>query len=391
VTGRRHRAAPLVAALAAGVLISACSNGSHASDPKPVHLEWQGASLPVPAGERALVRDATWCRDRWLVVGATADAHGDTKPAVWSSVDGAVWRPVELEPRRDFYAGSAILGSVGCREGRAAVLGAKSGGAHGNPRVATWRQRPDGSLVVVSAAFEQYGGPNAISVNRLVGGPAGYLIAGTRSSGAAVWSSRTGARFTLREGAPGLADTAAADTQALDAVWWRGSWTVVGDSIVAHGRLVATAWTGTGPGRWTPTRLSGDTGPTSGDRVVLTGAGPAVVGTFDDSFAVWTDRAGRWTRESTFGVRDANANSAAYVSGLAWTGFWLATTYSDGTTYRMAVGPAAGLEQVPLPATVAVEGDQAVTVAAHGPALLLLTDDAEQGRVWLTHVPAPAS
>ncbi len=380
---RRAVAAALVAVLGAGAL-AACGG----DDPKPVTLTWRSESFPVPAGSRALVRGATWCDGRWVVVGATADRRGATRPAVWTSSDGRRWEEVPLDPRGDFYASMAILSSVGCHAGRLAVLGAKSGGAHFNPRVATWRQRADGSLVAVSAPFELYGGPNAIAVNRLVGGPAGYLIAGTRASGAAVWTSRGGDRFTLHEHAPGLATTPAASTQALDAVWWQGGWTVVGDSTVAKARLVGTVWSGGGAGPWTATRLPGSSQIASGERVVLTDEGPVVVGLDDHAFGAWAEHDRTWSLESTFGRQDADASSAFYVSGLAWTGDRLAATYSDGTTYRLALGPTARVDDVPMPVTVGVEGDRAVTVAAHGADLLLLTDDARQGQIWLTHLPA---
>jgi hypothetical protein len=352
-------------------------------------LTWHAQSLPVPAGTRAMVRGATWCDDRWVVVGATADQRGETRPAVWSSSDGRDWRRVALDPRGDFYAASAVLSSVGCHAGRLAVLGAKRGGAHANPRVQTWRQRADGSLEAVPAPFEQYGGPNAVTVQNLVGGPSGYLITGTRASGAAVWTSRNGDRFTLHEDTPGLASTPAASTLALDAGWWRGSWTVVGEATVAQGRLVATAWRGTGAGPWAATRLPGGSGTTTAERVVPTATGPVAAGLDGHAFGLWAEHDGTWALASTFGSQDADSTSAFFVSGLAWTGDRLVATYSDGTTYRLGVGPATHVDDVAMPVAVGVPGDRSVTVAAHGEHLLLLTDDGHQGRIWLTDLPAP--
>jgi len=243
----------------------------------------------------------------------------------------------------------------------------------------------------VHAAFELYGGQNAVAVNRLVGGRRGYLIAGTRVRGAAVWSSRDGRRFRLHEGAPGLASTPQVSTEALDAVWWHGAWTVVGLSSTDSGRLIATAWVGSGAGRWTPTRLPGGSTITTAERLVLTGAGPVAVGLDDQGFGVWADRRGRWSQESTFGAEDPDGTSASYVSGAAWTGSLLAATYSDGARFRLALGGTCGLDAVPLPVTVNVRGDHTVTIATHLEDALLLTDDGAQGRVWLTRVPAPAS
>jgi hypothetical protein len=377
----------MVAMMGAAVVATCLTSCGHHDAPPWDHLSWRAVRLPVPAGDRALVRGATWCTDRWVVVGATADGRGSTKPAVWASGDGRQWRTLPLNPEGDFYAARAVLTSVGCADGRLAVLGAKPGGAHGNPRTATWRQLPDGTMAAVRAPFELYGGQNAVAVNRLVGGPGGYLIAGTRVTGAAVWSSRDGDRFRLHEGAPGLASTSQLSTQALDAVWWHGAWTVVGMASDDTGRLTATAWTGSGAGRWTPTTLPGGGTITTAERLALTAEGPVAVGLDDKGFGVWADRQGRWSQESTFGAEDPGGTSAAYLSGVAWTGSLLAATYSDGARFRLAIGATGGLDVVPLPTTVTVRGDHTVTIATHLDDAVLLTDDGAQGRVWLTRVP----
>jgi len=374
--------AALVATGLAATGLVACD---HDDAPSGMHLSWQKSDLPAAAGERVVVRAATWCDGRWVVVGATADAGGNTRPAVWSSTDAADWRAVRLHPGHDYYAARAILFSVGCARGRVAVLGAKSGGAHGNPRTATWRERSDGSLAAVSAAFELFGGPNAVSVSRLTGGPTGYLIAGTRTGGATVWTSRTGDPFRIHEDAPGLASTEQRRTQALDAVWWQGAWTVAGTATDDTGRPSGTAWRGTGDGAWTASRLPGGRTITTAERLALTDDGPLAVGFVDRAFGVWSDRDERWALVSTFGRQDPDATSAAYVSGVAWTGSLLAAAYSDGATYHLAVGPTRGLDGVPLPAPVAVRGDTTVSVAAHGSSLLLLTDDGSGAHVWLAH------
>jgi hypothetical protein len=319
-------------------------------------------------------------------VGATADAHGNTRPAVWVSADARGWSPVGLRPGDDYYAARALLVSVACSHGRVAALGAKPGGAHGNPRVETWHQLGDGTLAAVPAPFEQYGGQDAVSVTRLAGGTHGYLVSGTRVSGAAVWSSPTGARFTLHEKAPGLANTSATSTQALDAVWWQGSWTVVGDTTRNSGRLVATAWSGAGDGPWAAVSLPGGTVVTTGEQVVLTSAGPIVAGIDDRAFAIWSQAAGRWSQDSTFGSARSGATSPEFVSGLAWTGSLLVATYADGVGFRLAIGPASALVGVPLPTAVTDRGDHTVTVASHGTHLLLLTDDGSRSQAWLTQV-----
>jgi hypothetical protein len=387
----RGRALSAVAAAVASAVVLLLLAGCGGDGPPPWHsLTWQSRDLPVPDGRRALVRDATWCGDRWYVVGATA--RGDrTRPAVWTSPDAGTWTSVALDPRGDFYAARAVLFSVACHAAHVAVLGAKTGGAHGNPRTATWHQLPDGSLAAVSAPFEQYGGPNSISVRRMAGGEGGFQIVGTWSSGAVVWSSPDGRRFVQHEAAPGLASSPAAGTQALDAAWWHDSWLVVGDSTASGARLSGTVWTGSGDGPWTPAALPGGARLAVGERVVLTRDGPLVAGQRDDAFAVWADH-GSWTLTSTFGRQRADASEPDFVSGLAWTGHLVAATYSDGASFRLAVGPPEDLtDGVPLPADVDSTGDHTVTVAAHGDQLLLLADDGVRGGVWTTRAPEPSS
>ncbi|MGC4112813.1 MAG: hypothetical protein QM747_20800 [Nocardioides sp.] len=374
---RVFTAARLLACLALVGAVAACGGGT----PSPPRLAWQERTLPTPAGERAVLQSATWCGDRWYVVGATADSRGATVPAIWTSTDTREWSRVPVHPGHDLYARQAVLAAVACSRGRVAALGEKPGGAHGNPRVQTWQQLPDGSLAAVTAPFEQYAGQDGISVNGLAGSATGFLLSGTRVSGAAVWSSRTGARFTLHDQAPGLATTPAASTQANDAVPWAGSWTVVGDSVTS--RLVGTAWTGSGQGPWTPTHLPGGTHVTTADKVTLADTGPVVAGLDDSAFGIWSLSEGHWALASTFGSVNQATTLPAFVSGLAWTGSRLVVTYADGADYRLAVGTTSSLTEQPLPAPVGDRGDHDVSVAAHGSDLLLLTDDGHRGRLWL--------
>ncbi|GAB3940705.1 hypothetical protein GCM10027614_24810 [Micromonospora vulcania] len=164
--------------------------GSTAPEPPALRPQWQSLTLPAPPGGagRLLLRDATACAGRWFLTGGVADASGGTRPAAWTSVDGTTWTVVPVLAD-SFYGRQNVLSSVACREGKAAVIGAKVGGAHGYPRVSTWRQRADGALVEVQASFETYGGPKAVNVSELAAGPSGWLIVGNRTAGAASWVS----------------------------------------------------------------------------------------------------------------------------------------------------------------------------------------------------------
>jgi len=334
-------------------------------------------------------RDATWCGGQWVVVGATADPAGSTRAAAWSSPNARTWRPMVLHPGGDHSAGQAILGSVGCSNGRLAVLGPTSGGAHGLPRTATWRERSDGSLAAVRAPYLRYGGTRAVEVSRLVGGEDGFLIAGTRASGAAVWTSRTGTVFRLHVGVPGLTDTPKVQTQAADAVDDRRGWFVVGTSTELLGHLFATVWRRSSDGGWTRATLPGGRTVTTGDRAVGVGPGlgPLEAGVLDQRLGLWLLRRGAWSLEGSFGERDPDGTSAPYVSGLTFGGGLVLATYSDGTVFRLAAGDSSP-DESPLPVRVTVQGDHTATVAAvHGDEALLLTDDGHTGRTWTSPLP----
>ncbi len=375
----------LLGAVVTSALV-ACSSSQRSPDPGPLHLAWQESGLPVPAGDRALVRAATWCAGSWVVAGATADADDRTRPAVWTSTDARHWHTLTLHPGADYYTAREILSSVACSGGRLALLGAKPGGAHGMPRRATWRQLSDGSLAVVRASYLLFGGTESVDVATLVGGPHGYLITGTRTSGAAVWHSSDGVAFRLYDGAPGLASTPQLGTQAVDAMPYRDGWLVAGQATESSGRLRGVTWTGDPGGSWSLLKLPGGTVLTTAERLVATPAGPDVAGLLDDAFGLWALRGGSWTITERFGSTDPDGSGASFVSGLADAGGIVAATYSDGAHFRLWVG-----SDVPMPAEIAVDGDRTATVAAHGHRLLLLTDDDHAGRAWLTTVPRPVS
>jgi len=88
---------------------------------------------------------------------------------------------------RTYWGRRAIINSVACSRGRLAAVGARSGGAHGNPRVTTFRIDARGRLADVSAVFTQYGEVSATNVGPIAGGPSGWLIAGNRLAGPGVW------------------------------------------------------------------------------------------------------------------------------------------------------------------------------------------------------------
>lgn len=333
------------AALAVLLLVAGCSAA-------PVNA-WSEAVLPGP-GPR-LVRDATTCGGRWYVVGGRAGADGETSPAAWESVDGRTWRSLAFAPLPGSYYGPRnVLYSVACANGRLAAIGSRSGGAHGNPRVSTWYQRGAGVLAEAPATFETYGGDTAVDVGPVSGGPAGFLIAGNRTSGAAAWISADGTRFRLFEGAPGLTGPAprslARDGAVLD------------DRFVLVGGLGAApaAWASRDGAAWTRSGVPAGAELAELQRVVRLGPDLVAVGTRDAAFGAW--RGPAWTPAGRFGRADQSGVRSLAVGGgrlyAAAGGLW--RSMDGGRSWLTVITPrGAG-----LPRAVAADDDQVLLVAA---------------------------
>src|SRR5215813_6981686 len=88
--------------------VGGCSSGGSSATPGHA-LSWHASGLPAPAGQRAVVRAATWCDGQWVVVGATAESDSRTRPAAWVSPDAHDWQSLTLHPGSDFYTAREIL------------------------------------------------------------------------------------------------------------------------------------------------------------------------------------------------------------------------------------------------------------------------------------------
>jgi hypothetical protein len=269
----------------------------------------------MPAGPpgRIALRDAVDCAGRWMVVGAVVGAGG-----------------------------------------RVVMVGARSGGVHGNLRVSTWYQRRAGVLAEAQAAFETYGGERAINVGPVAGGPAGFLIAGNRSAGAAAWVSPDGIAFTLVEGAPGLAGPAGVTTVARDAVAAAdGRWILVGRT----GRTGSpdpdpAAWHSPDGRRWSVAAMPGEAGANEVQRVTRVGADLVAVGLRGDTFGAWRGDGTSWRPAGRFGVTTGAIANALAVTTIgprvvAATdtngayGLWLSADLG-GSRRHVAAGDPAG-------------------------------------------------
>ncbi|PGH40942.1 hypothetical protein COO58_29240 [Micromonospora sp. WMMA1996] len=363
-------------------LLAAC----HAADrpaPEPLRPAWKQVDLPLPAGlsGREVLRDAAACAGRWFVVGAVRDPDGTPHPAAWSSVDGAAWTPLRPVPR-SAYGAENVLTAVGCRDGRPVAVGGRSGGVHGNPRISTWRQDRDGALVEVPAEFELFGGPDAVNVGRVAGGPGGWLISGNRATGAAAWVSPDASEFRLVSGVPGLVADGSGRPWVTDGAATGSGWLMVG-SVRPSGRTGSDAavWTSADGSSWRRAVLADGGVDQDLQRVVRLGDRSVALGRRGDGVGAWVGEGDAW--RPTGGPAAGGADRPARVWGLAARG--------DGV-FAVLAGPAAGAGwfspdgdrwlPVALPAAVPGGSDRSVAVAAAGDDVLLLVDDGGRARVW---------
>lgn len=373
-------------ALAGAVALAGCT-AARAPAPAPLVPAWRAADLPAPpaALPRRMVRAAAWCGDRWYLAGAVGDTAGATQPAAWSSLDGRAWRTLPLVPRT-YYGRQHVLYTAACRDGRPAVLGAKSGGAHGYPRTSNWAPAADGTLTEVVSGFELYGGPAAVNVARVVSGPAGYLIAGNRMSGAAVWRSADGGEFRIIERAPGLAGDGEGETWAHDAAAVPAGWLVVG-GIVRRGRTERDplAWLAPADGAtWRRVPVPGGGEFDELQRVATVGGTPVAVGPDGGSFAAWRSAPGgqRWQRAGRFGALPAGGVPAVTALVSVASGLVAAVGDQRLTALWGSADRGASWRPVQAPAELRACGDCAVTLAAGSGGLVLTADDGHRTSVW---------
>jgi hypothetical protein len=379
--------------LAAVVLTAVAAGGCEDADPPvpapPVTIPWQPATLSDRSGDAIMLRESTACGGAFFVVGALRDRAGGTRPAAWMTLDGTTWSPMTFAPRT-FYGKQHIMYAVACANGRIAALGAKIGGAHGNPRTSSWQQSADGVLHEVTAPFELFGGPQAINVNRLAAGPSGFLITGNRMSGAAAWVSPDAARFTIVERAPALASDQVGETYGFDAVALPPGWLMAG-GIIPKGRVDRDpmGWRSEDGRTWTRLASAGATEDYDElQRVTVLDGVPVAVGLRGAAFGAWRLDGDTWQPTGAFGtVRPGGGTSVRSL--VASHGRLLAVTLTpDGYAGWVSADRGGTWRPVTLP-PVPVGADHAVTLtAASDGRLLLLTDDGRNGRVYLAETPA---
>ncbi|MGH3738238.1 MAG: hypothetical protein ACRDT6_21915 [Micromonosporaceae bacterium] len=365
-------------------VVSGCTAAPETAAPRK--LDWQKVTLPMPAGPggRLAVRDAVHCADQWYVLGGVFTAGGESYPAGWRSADGKAWTPLEFAPK-GYWGQRHIIFSGACRDGRLALVGAKSGGAHGNPRVSTWYQDQQGRFVEVIAAFELYGGPHAVNVGPIAAGESGWIIAGNRTSGAAVWTSPDATEFTLTDADPQLASDDRADTAAVHLTYADGGWTVVGSAQLA-GRVprAPIAWHSPDGATWQRQQVPYGDDYADLQRVASYRDGLVAVGLRGDTYGLWHRKAGAWRQGDSFGAVDTDGSAAPFVAGLATLGQGLVVSVSDSVRHRLWRTPDGETwHELAPPAPVGVGGEKVMSVAAADSTLVVLADNADGGTAWL--------
>lgn len=371
------------------VLPLGCDAGPDPAEPEPVAPDWQAVTLPGPRGlpGEIAVRDAVRCGGAWTAVGGVQLAEPletrDARPAAWRSQDGVAWTALDVTATT-YWGRRAVLSTVACADGQVVAVGARSGGAHGNPRVTTFFEK-NGGLDDQRAAFNLYGGATATNVGPITGAEPGWLITGNRISGPAVWHSSDGRDFTIEEDVPGLADEEGFSSLAQAAVWDGAGWVVVGGgnarSTLDREPLV---WMSPDATTWERMEVPGSEEFDDLERVVTVDDDLVALGLRGDAFGAWRRDDGGWSMGDTFGSLPDEARSSPFVSSLVASaeGLWAAT--SDGVSYAVwhsADGDVWAPVEAPF-TPVETGGERIVTVAADDDTVLLLADDGFGGGLW---------
>lgn len=398
-------------AIACAVALTACTGDEQEPSPEPVPLAWQEITLPAPPqGTRAVLGGGAACDGsdgEWYLVGGYQRIGGSADeewlgtddsmdPAAWISTDGATATELAVAAH-SYYGIRSLLWGAACRDGTVVALGGKVGGAHGNPRMATYFPvtAPDGTVVLteVDARFELYGGPNASNVGRMTAGPPGYLIVGNRSTGAAVWHSATGETFEIVEGAPVLSDSPERATWAADAEFYDGAWVVVG-SVVRNGRSDRdpAAWRSSDGRTFTAIPTPDEPGDDALNVVATVGGSLTALGTGSDAFQAWRLGPGGWERAGRFGSTAVQPLDGRYTSalpvGLASAGDRLVAMVKAGWTYELWISADSGLSWRPisLPIDLPAIGDARAAVVGAGDQILLIADDGQAAHAYVASV-----
>jgi hypothetical protein len=374
--------------------LAACSGNNTpviGPSPSPLSLSWQEVSLPAPPGPAGhlAVRDVVTCDGKWYVVGAVLGPQDASRPAAWASDDGRTWRPMTLQAS-SFYGKLQTLYTAACKGGLVAAIGAKSGGAHGNPRISTFYRQGDNLIEVTNAAFGLYGGSEAVNVGRLEAGPKGFIIAGNRVTGGAAWLSNDATEFRIVENSPGLASDPKLDTQAQDGYVGDSGYVMVGGGLpkgqIDHDPF---AWTSPDGDHWTRVTLPRDSQYEDMQRVDKVGDNVVAVGLHGDTFGSWFSANGaQWQAGGRFG---SGLSSLADVRSMTVAGNTALVAAQDGTKYGVYASTDGGQiwRTATMPPGAHPSGsEKGLALAAGSGEIVAAGDDGTNGRIWVAQYSA---
>lgn len=387
---------------------AACTPAPVPPEPQPSPhppITWRSAALPDPGGgATATVRDLVPCGGSLLAVGAIRLAGDPSvapneqpppsfRPAAWRW-DGS-WRPLTLKPVT-YYGERAVLRSAACRGNEIVAVGAASGGAHGNPRVTTWRG-DSGSVLAENpnSDFQLFGGPEAVNVGDVAAGGPGFTIVGNwldqaKRPGATVWLSGDGREWRRLPDNPVLSSTpeqnrmATALVARTDAAGARQLLLIGAERV--HLTVTPLLLSSADGVRWRREELPG---PGTLQRIAGDGEDLLALGLRADRTVGWrrtSDSAG-WHEVGAFdldqGTRPAQLGGAAQVGpttlvagcGGSTCGLWRSDDH--GTQWT----------QLNPPATLAARADSTVRLAATGGLVALLYDDGKNAQILLAQSP----
>ncbi|GIH13473.1 hypothetical protein [Rugosimonospora africana] len=382
----------------------------------PAVPAWRAVTLPATGSGRVEVRDVAACPGHWYAAGGYLLPDGSTRPALWTSSDAERWTAVPVRPT-SVYGPAQLLSAVACRGAEVAAVGSTAGGVHANPRISTWISTGGGRLDEVPAAFELYGGPDAIGVGRIAAGPTGWLITGTwrdanGQAGAAVWFTPDGRDFRRVDADPALESDARGQTAVLDAVGGvlgqdsgpagTGSgfpgaaatgpgFTAVGNVITPGSRTAArdpVVWTSPDGLSWRRETIPAGAEDEALERAARYGDGVLAVGERGHGFGAWLGTSGGWRAAGRFGTFAGTdlpiVTGLAVVTGLAAGSAQRAYALAgDGTRYRLwASTDLASWTELTLPATVPAGDQRLVSLTGTGDRLLLAAEDGQATRLW---------
>ena len=372
---------------------------SSASSNPTVRPRWRSVHVP---GAEARVVGMFFDGSTWWFSGSTRDPTGEQRPAVWTSTDLIALSPVVMSPVTPYGEISEIY-AIAAAHGGAVALGMHTGGAHGNPRTASWvLSAPDGSpptMREVKANFELYNGPRQIGVRAVAVAPSGgWVIFGSRVNrngllGATSWWSADGSEFAIYDDDPVLSAAVREQQQGLDLAADGSRLLGVGEQFAVRSGVASTdavAWTSTDGRTWVShidprLRDDGD-GEQRFQRVAVSGV-RAVIGGTDTAartrLVAWERRGGTWTRsilpfpssdDALSGVTDVGLDDTVAVVGAKVDDrLMLVSRRVGGRWQRVALPTAPTGRRAQL--QVGVGGANVVVAATgDGPGWLLVAD-----------------